>query len=569
MAEEESAQDSISFDVLIVGAGPAGLASAIQLAQLAKEHQRPFSIAVIEKSAEIGGHILSGALFDPHALNELLPNWQDTDCPVRTKVKYDDFYWLTNSQSIFSIPPLLRPKVFENHDHYIISLSELCRWLAKQAELLGVEIYPGFCADKIQFEHQRSDSVTSDNADLPIYMSTVKGITTKAMGLDKQGNKKENYQPSMLINARYTIFAEGSRGHLGKALIKQLKLDKHKQPQHFALGIKEIWQVPKQQHQQGRVVHSLGWPLSESSSTGGAFMYHLDDSHIAVGLITDLNYRNPYLSPFDEFQRLKHHPLFAQVLQNGKRIEYGARAITKGGLASLPKQSFQGGVLIGCDAGTLNMNKLKGCHTAMKSGMLAASAVYSELIRDHTHTEPCYNALFESSWLYDELHQARNTTANIHKFGQLTGAIATYLEQSLFSGRAKWQLNNNVPDHACLLPISKANKINYPKPDNQLSFDKTSSLYLASISHPDDQPCHLHLQDLQIPISQHLKAFDEPSQRYCPAGVYEVITENNQAKFQINAGNCLQCKACDIKDPSQNISWTPPESGSGPNYRKM
>ncbi|WP_318518357.1 electron transfer flavoprotein-ubiquinone oxidoreductase [Photobacterium leiognathi] len=568
MAEENSTLESISFDVLIVGAGPAGLSSAIQLAQLAKEHQRPLSIAVIEKSADIGGHILSGALFDPHALNELIPDWQQTDCPVITKAKHDDFYWLTNDHASITIPALFRPKNTDNKNSYVISLSELCRWLGKQAEQLGVEIYPGFSAEKVLFEHQRSDIVTEDNADLPIYMSSVKGIITKAMGIDKQGEPKSTYQPSMMINARYTIFAEGSRGHLGKSLIKQLKLDKHSQPQHYALGIKEVWQVPKH-HKAGHVIHSLGWPLSESQTTGGSFMYHMDDEHIAVGLITDLNYRNPYLSPFDEFQRLKHHPVFATALKDGKRIEYGARAITKGGLASLPKQSFQGGVLIGCDAGTLNMNKLKGCHTAMKSGMLAARAIYSELMKDHSHTEPCYQALFESSWLYEELHQARNTCANIQKFGQLTGAFATLIEQNLFNGNAKWQLNHSKADHQCLLPISEATPIHYPKPDNQLSFDKTSSLYLASINHPDDQPCHLLLHDALIPIQQHLTKFDEPSQRYCPAGVYEVIEENNQVRFQINAGNCLQCKACDIKDPSQNISWTPPESGSGPNYRKM
>ncbi|GAB6260409.1 electron transfer flavoprotein-ubiquinone oxidoreductase [Photobacterium sp. R1] len=545
-------RESMAFDVVIVGAGPAGLTAACKLMQLANEHGRELSVCVIEKGAEVGSHIISGALFEPRALDELFPDWSERDASLGTQVKDDQVYWLTNQYNQLRMPSLLIPSPLHNEGNYIISLGELCRWLAQQAEELGVAIFPGFAAAELHL----NDS------------GAVAGIITTDMGRDKQGAEKQGFQPGIILEAKYTIFAEGSRGHLGKQLIQRFDLDEGKQPQHFAIGFKELWQIPSKQHQSGLVVHSTGWPLSTTGTSGGGFMYHLGDNLVSVGLVADLNYSHPYLSPFDEFQQMKHHPLFAGYLEGGERISYGARAITKGGYLSLPKQSFPGGLLIGCDAGTLNGAKIKGSHTAMKSGLLAAEATFTELMSDNMHTAPDYQTLFEASWLKEELYQAKNFSAGIHRFGPLLGGALAALEFNVMK-KPLWSVQDNKPDHETLKTIQQVKPLIYPKPDGKLSFDRSSSVFLSTIKHEENQPCHLRLADQNIPIETHLSLYDEPSQRYCPAGVYEVVEKAGKPVFQINAGNCIHCKTCDIKDPSQNIQWTPPEGGSGPNYRSM
>ncbi|MBW3696683.1 electron transfer flavoprotein-ubiquinone oxidoreductase [Vibrio sp. T187] len=554
-------RECMEFDVVIVGAGPAGLSAACKLAQLNQTQEEPkeLSICVVEKGAEVGAHIISGALFETTALDELFPTWSDMQAPLTTPVSQDQFLYLTTALNHIAVPHILTPKPMLNSEqNYIISLSNLCRWLAEQAESLGVEIFPGFAASTINYDE--SDSVI--------------GINTSDMGLDKTGAQKNTFEAGIELRAKYTIFAEGARGHLGKELIRQFDLDSGKQPQHYALGIKEIWEVPESElHQAGHVIHTTGWPLTESSSNGGAFLYHLEGNQIAVGLIVDLNYTNPYLSPFDEFQRIKHHPSFRQYLQGGQRISYGARAITKGGISSLPRQQFPGGVLVGCDAGTLNVAKIKGSHTAMKSGMLAAEAVFNELTASTPIKEPSYQTLFEESWLYEELQDSRNFGAEVHKFGAvLGGALATFehnLWPKIFDHTVPWTITDNQQDHRQLKQTSQCQPLVYPKPDGELSFDKPSSVYLSGTQHEENQPCHLVLVDQAIPIQCHLVDYDEPSQRYCPAGVYEVVTIDNTQQLQINAANCLHCKTCDIKDPSQNITWQPPEGGGGPSYQNM
>lgn len=543
----------MAFDIVIVGAGPAGLASACRLAQLAKQHQQELTICVVEKGAEVGAHILSGAIFESRALDELFPDWEALDTPIHTPVTDDQFCYLTNKFNQLSVLHSLTPNTMLNSGNYVISLANLCRWLAQQAEQLGVEIFPGFAASSIRYDG--SGAVT--------------GIITSDMGLDKQGQHKAGFAAGIELKAKYTVFAEGSRGHLGKQLITNFQLDQEKQPQHYALGLKELWEIPPDLHQPGLVIHGIGWPLSETGTTGGSFLYHLEHHQVAVGLVVDLNYANPYLSPFDEFQRLKHHPKFSQYLHGGQRIAYGARAISKGGLSSLPKQQFAGGLLIGCDAGTLNFAKIKGCHTAMKSGMLAAEAIFEELEQGRSQTEPDYQRLFYDSWLYQELNESRNFGAQIHQFGDLIGGALATLEHNLPNHRAPWTFKDKQADHLCLKPIEQYQPLVYPKPDGILSFDKPSSVYLSATQHEADQPCHLILTDQQIPIRTHLPLYDEPSQRYCPAGVYEIIYCEGEAKLQINAANCIHCKTCDIKDPSQNITWIPPEGGGGPNYPNM
>ncbi|MGF1754332.1 electron transfer flavoprotein-ubiquinone oxidoreductase [Vibrio makurazakiensis] len=569
-------RECMEFDVVIVGAGPSGLAAACKLAQLNKQHnaqnndqsndqiqgsnhEEPLSICVVEKGAEVGAHIVSGALFETTALDELFPNWPELDTPLTTPVCMDEFLYLTTDQNHIPVPHQLTPKPMLNSDkNYVISLADLCRWLAEQAESLGVEIFPGFAAATINYD--KSGAVT--------------GINTSDMGIDRGGINKSSFEAGIELKAKYTVFAEGCRGHLGKELIQKFKLDAGKQPQHYALGMKEIWEVPEcDSHNAGRVIHTTGWPLSESSTSGGAFLYHLEGNQIAVGLIVDLNYSNPYLSPFDEFQRLKHHPTFKQYLQGGQRISYGARAITKGGISSLPKQQFAGGLLIGCDAGTLNVAKIKGSHTAMKSGMLAAESIFEALTSPTLPKEPDYQTLFEDSWLWEELQDSRNFGAEIHKFGSLLGgAMATFehnLWAHLLDQPIPWTIKDNHEDHRSLKQKQQCQPIAYPKPDGALSFDKPSSVFLSGTQHEENQPCHLILTDQTIPIECHLVDYDEPSQRYCPAGVYEIVTIDNIKQLQINAANCLHCKTCDIKDPSQNITWQPPEGGGGPNYQNM
>ncbi|MCG4455659.1 electron transfer flavoprotein-ubiquinone oxidoreductase [Pseudomonas sp. MMS21-TM103] len=552
-------REFMEFDVVIVGAGPAGLSAACRLKQKAAEAGKEISVCVVEKGSEVGAHILSGAVFEPRALNELFPDWKELGAPLNTPVKRDDIYLLNNATKASRIPDLFVPKTMHNQGNYIISLGNLCRWLAQQAENLGVEIYPGFAAQEALIDEKGS----------------VYGILTGDLGVDREGNPKEGYYtPGMELRAKYTLFAEGCRGHIGKQLIKKYNLDSEADAQHYGIGIKEIWDIDPAKHEQGLVVHTAGWPLSlvDSENTGGSFLYHLENNQVVVGLIVDLSYSNPHLSPFDEFQRYKHHPVIAQYLEGGKRVAYGARAIAKGGLNSLPKMVFNGGALIGCDLGTLNFAKIKGSHTAMKSGMLAADAAADALFagREGGDQLTGYVDAFKASWLYDELFRSRNFGAAIHKFGVLGGGAFNYLDQNIFGGKIPFTLHDTKPDYATLKPAAESKRIDYPKPDGKLSFDKLSSVFLSNTNHEEEQPCHLKLTDPSIPLTKNLPLYDEPAQRYCPAGVYEIVTlEDGEKKFQINAQNCVHCKTCDIKDPAQNINWVAPEGAGGPNYPNM
>lgn len=552
-------REYMEFDVVIVGAGPAGLSAACRLKQKAAEAGKEISVCVVEKGSEVGAHILSGAVFEPRALNELFPDWKELGAPLNTPVVRDDIYVLRNPEAASKIPDFFVPKTMHNEGNYIISLGNLCRWLAQQAENLGVEIYPGFAAQEALFDEN----------------GVVRGIITGDLGVDREGHPKEGlYTPGMELRGKYTLFAEGCRGHIGKQLIKRFNLDSEADAQHYGIGLKEIWEIDPAKHQPGLVVHTAGWPLDimGTENTGGSFLYHLENNQVVVGLIIDLSYSNTFLSPFDEFQRLKHHPVLKQYLEGGKRVSYGARAICKGGLNSLPKMVFKGGALIGCDLGTLNFAKIKGSHTAMKSGMLAAEAVADRLFAESEGGDEltAYVDNFKSSWLYEELFASRNFGAAIHKYGAIVGGGFNWLDQNIFGGKIPFTLHDNKPDYACLKLAADCKKIDYPKPDGKLSFDKLSSVFISGTNHEEEQPCHLKLTDPSIPIGKNLPLYDEPAQRYCPAGVYEVVTkEDGEKRFQINAQNCVHCKTCDIKDPAQNITWVSPEGAGGPTYPNM
>lgn len=549
------ARDTMSYDVVIVGAGVAGLTAAIKLKQLATVQNCEISVCVLEKGSEVGAHIISGAVIDPIALNELLPDWREQGAPLTRSVTEDKVLFLTEKQS-FRLPT---PPSFHNQNNYIVSLGLLCQWLAEQAENLGVEIYPGFAASEILYHADGS----------------VKGVVTGDMGIGKDGKPTANFQAGMELHAKQTLFAEGARGSLTKQIIAQFGLDKNCQAQTYGLGIKEVWEVSPEQCQAGLVLHSIGYPL-DTKTYGGAFVYHLDNNQITVGLVVGLDYENPYLSPFEEFQKFKLHPAIRTMLEGGRRIAYGARALVEGGLQSLPRLTFNGGALIGDGAGFMDTPRLKGTHTAMKSAILAAEAVFPLLLQENDiDTLPetgkqafTYQGLFEKSWLYNDLYSARNIRPAF-KWGLIPALIYTALEQYILKGRAPWTIAHHGTDSGSLKKAAQFQPINYPKPDGKITFDRLSSVFLANTSHEENQPVHLKLHDKKVAIDINWREYASPETRYCPAGVYEIVQENGVAQLQINAANCLHCKTCDIKDPTQNITWTCPEGGSGPNYRAM
>ena len=546
-------RESMEFDVVIVGGGPSGLSAAIRLAQISQEKGKDWQIALVEKGSEIGAHIISGAVIEPTALNELFPDWKNMGAPLTTEVSGDEFYYLRSQQKSTKVPNFLIPKPMRNHGNYIISLGNLCRWLGEQAENLGVNIFPGFPASEIVYDENNQ----------------VKGVITADMGIDSEGNEKAGFEPGYELLAKHTIFSEGCRGHLGKQLIEKFELDKNADPQHYGIGIKEIWQIDEDKSQPGKVVHTLGWPLNNHTE-GGGFLYHYEKGKVALGFIVALNYDNPYISPFEEFQRWKHNPVIKNVIENGKRVSYGARALNKGGMQSLPKLEVPGACLTGCDAGFLNPAKIKGTHTAMKTGMLAAESIAENLLReDSQDVSTNYSESVQNSWVYSELKTSRNFEPSLNKFGTFFGAAFTFIDQNIFRGKLPFTLHNRKPDYSCLKSAQDSKKIEYPKPDNTISFDRLSSVFLSSTNHEENQPCHLQLTDETIPVNVNLAKWDEPAQRYCPAAVYEIVEENNVTSFRINSQNCVHCKTCDIKDPSQNITWVTPEGGGGPNYSNM
>lgn len=545
----------MEFDVVIVGAGPSGLATACKLLQLAQEKGQELSVCVVEKGSEVGAHILSGAILEPTALNELFPDWKSMGAPLTAPVVRDEMHILTSSTGGMSLPNFAIPKPMHNEGNYIVSLGNVCRWLAEQAENLGAEIFPGFAASEVLYHEDGS----------------VKGIATGDMGVSETGEQKDSYMQGMELHAKYTVFSEGCRGHLGKQLIEKFNLDLEATSQHYGIGIKELWDIDPAKHQPGLVVHGSGWPLTKGAN-GGFFLYHGDNNQVTVGIIIDLSYDNPHLSPFDEFQRLKHHPVLKQHLEGGSRVSYGARAVEKGGLFALPKMSLPGALLIGCDAGTMNFAKIKGSHTAMKSGMLAAETLFEAITNGDQGKQDllAYGEKFKQSWLHEELYKARNFGAAMHKFGMWLGGAFNWFDQNIFGGKLPVTLKDNTPDYAQLKPAAQMPKIEYPKPDGITSFDKLSSVFISGTNHEENQPCHLTLKDASLPLGINLSMWDEPAQRYCPAGVYEVLeNESGDKTFQINSQNCVHCKTCDIKDPSQNITWVVPEGAGGPNYPNM
>ena len=548
-----SERESMQYDVVIVGAGPAGLAAAIRLKQLAAERGHETGVCVIEKGSEVGAHILSGAVIDPRALAELFPNWQELNAPLNVPVSEDRFMFLTEKSS-FKVPTFLLPQCFQNHGNYVISLGNLCRWLGQQAESLGVEIFPGFGAAEVLYHDDGS----------------VKGVATGDMGVGKDGKPTEAFQRGMELHAKYTFFAEGCRGHLGKQLQERYQLRANADPQVYGIGLKELWEIEPQLHQPGLVVHTAGWPL-QADTYGGSFMYHMDSNLVAVGYVVGLGYTNPYLSPYEEFQRYKTHPVIRAFLDGGKRVAYGARAITAGGLQSLPRLIFPGGCLIGDDAGFLNASRIKGTHCAIKSGMLAAESAFDAVQAGRAGDElTSYPDSFKASWLYDELHRARNFKPWMSK-GLYTGTLMVGIDQVVFGGRAPWTLHHQHSDNETLRKKTEVAPIAYSKPDGVLTFDRLSSVFVSNTNHGEDQPCHLTLKDASVPVNVNLELYDAPEQRYCPAGVYEIVRDDDGShpRLQINAQNCVHCKTCDIKDPTQNIVWVTPEGGGGPNYPNM
>jgi electron-transferring-flavoprotein dehydrogenase len=540
-------RESMQFDVVIVGAGPAGLAAAIRLRQLAAEHDRDVSVCVLDKASELGAHTLSGAVLEPRALNELLPDWRQKGAPLNTPVSRDRFIYLTATRAF----PLPTPPQMHNSGNYIVSLGNVVKWLGEQAEALGAEIYPGFAAAEV-LHHEDG---------------RVKGVATGAMGLDREGQPKATFEPGMELHATYTLFAEGCRGSLTRDLEAKFGLRASADPQTYGIGVKELWEVDAARHQSGLVVHTLGWPL-DRRTYGGSFIYHLEGNQVAIGFVVGLDYQNPYLAPFEELQRFKTHPAIRGTFEGGRRICYGARALNEGGLQSIPKLVFPGGALIGCAAGFLNVPKIKGTHTAMKSGMLAAEAAFEALAQpEPPPVLDAYPEAFRNSWAHDELFRARNIRPSF-RFGLFGGLAYSGLDAYVLRGHAPWTMHHH-PDHTRLRPAREYQPIEYPKPDGKLSFDRLSSVYISNTNHDDDQPCHLRLVDPEVPIRLNLAEYDAPEQRYCPAGVYEIVQESGGPRLQINFQNCVHCKTCDIKDPAQNIRWVVPQGGDGPNYIGM
>jgi electron-transferring-flavoprotein dehydrogenase len=551
LLQQYGPREAMDFDLVIVGGGPAGLSAAIRAKQLAQQEGLELSVCVLEKGSEVGAHILSGAIMDPRALNELIPNWQELGAPLETPVSKDQFTFLTETGSL-TVPHLFLPECFSNQGNYILSLSNFTRWLGTQAENLGVEIFPGFAAAEILYNAQ----------------GAVCGVATGNLGVSKTGEPTEQFQLGMELRAKYTLFAEGSRGHLGKELIHQYQLDRSADPQSYGIGIKELWEVSPENHQPGLVIHTAGWPL-DSKTYGGSFLYHFGENKVAVGMVVGLSYRNPYLSPFEEFQRYKLHPAIRPTFEGGKRIAYGARSITAGGLNSLPQTVFPGGALIGCDAGYLNASRIKGSHAAIKSGMLAADAVLSALSENRSNDIlTAYPSAFKNSWLYDELKRARNFKSWMSK-GLYLGTLMVGIEQKLLGGNVPWTIHQRKADYEYLEPAKLHRIIDYPKPDGKITFDRLSSVFISNTNHEENQPSHLTLKDQDVPVAINLDIYAGPEQRYCPAGVYEYIEVKGKPKLQINAQNCVHCKTCDIKDPTQNIVWVTPEGGGGPNYSGM